>query len=714
MAPPILLQYMQVVRRWLWVILTIVAVSVAAGFVVTMLATPKYTAKSRIEISRVMKNVTKVEGLESGESGRDLEFYQTQYAMLEARTIAERVAKSLNLANDNTFFAAHGQEMDSATVALQQGDIGSRSGELGKREDQAVALLLGSLDIAPVRGSALVDVGYESADPILSARIANAWVDQFIQASMDRRFASTADAREFLETRLNELRQRLETAESQLATYASNKDIIALEGVEGTDGKIRSGQTLSEANLTALNTALAQATADRIQAESRASSQSRGASAEAVNNPTITSLREARAEAQAEYSKLMVQFEPGYPAARAIEEKIKSLDSNIQAEERRVRSVRSQELAQAVMREEQLMRSVASLKAALNNERGDMIQYNIFKREADTTRQLYDSLLQRYKEIGVAGVEANNISVVDRAKPPKSPSSPRLIVNLALSLLIGLLMAALATFILEQIDEGIRKPDDVARLLNVPLLGSVPDVASDTPVIEMLDDVKSPAAEAYFSTLSNLAFSTDHGVPRSFMVTSSAPAEGKSTSSAALAMTLARTKRKVLLVDADMRSPSVHQLQNMTNEAGLSTYLAGGDDWLSNVKPTSKPNMSILTAGPTPPSTVELLSGQRMKLLVTEMLEHFDHVILDCPPLLGLADAPLLTQAVEGCVFVVQAGRIPPRGVNSALDRLRSAHARLFGVILTKLSERNAQYGYGYGYSYGYGPSDQIDKTAEG
>ena len=227
LAPPLLLQYWQVVLRWKWVILGIIASMLALGLVATLLMTPKYSATSRIEISREQKNITKVEGLESSDAGRDLEFYQTQYSLLEARSLAERVSRKLRLASREGFFEAHGVSPESSIFA---GPTGKRlsADELNKREKLAISLLLDNVGISPIRGSSLVDISYTSASPGLSAEISNAWAQQFIESSIDRRFASTSDARKFLEDRLADLRARLEMSEREVVNYASEKGIVSL------------------------------------------------------------------------------------------------------------------------------------------------------------------------------------------------------------------------------------------------------------------------------------------------------------------------------------------------------------------------------------------------------------------------------------------------------------------------------------------------------
>jgi len=297
-------------QRWKWLITGIVLGILAVGIIVTLLMTPKYTATSRLEISRAQKNVTKVESLDSADANRDLEFYQTQYALLQARSLAERVSRDLHLGSDEGFFKAHGVSANDKSTLFGKSGGALSDNEQQKRETRAIALLLKNVAISPIRGSSLVDVSYTSASSELSARIANSWSQQFIEASMDRRFASTADARKFLEGRLADLRAKLEESEREAVAYASQKGIVSLTKNEGADGKTQTTRTLVSSDLEALNDALTKATADRISAESKIGNGSeKGASSQALANTAIAGMRQKRAEVAADYAKMLVQFE---------------------------------------------------------------------------------------------------------------------------------------------------------------------------------------------------------------------------------------------------------------------------------------------------------------------------------------------------------------------------------------------------------------------
>lgn len=699
---PLVLQYWNMVVRHRWLVLGIIVASLVGGILLTLLATPQYTATSRVEIARQQQRITNVQGVQSEEAGRDLEFYFTQYSLLEARSLAERVSRQLNLPRSAVFFEANGIEPpDASLLGGSQRPLDSAA--IAERQNLVIDTLLKRISISPIRSSALVDVSYTSASPSLSAQIANAWVEQFIAQSMDRRFESTADARRFLESRLDGLRQRVEQSERDLVNYATQRGIVRMN--QDPKQSSRDLDTLTGTNVRQLSEALTVATVARVDAEGRLdAARARRSSDASLQNPALNVLRQQLAEAEGQYARLLVQFEPEYPAAKAVQQQIASLKRSIASQEQRSVDTFVTNFDAAQKRENALRTRLDGVLADLNQEQRDSIQYNIYQREADTNRQLYDGLLQRYKEIGVAGVGANNVSVVDAAHMPERPSSPRLAINLLFALAVGFGLAAAAVFVLENLDEGLREPDQVRRRLGLPLLGAIP-IFEDEDAKDLLADPKSALADAYFTVRTNLSFSTDHGIPQSLMTTSTSPSEGKSTTSFALASILGRTGRSVVLVDADLRKPTINRYFDAANEAGTSNFLAGDDNLDALIRKSTYKNLSFMTSGPQPPNPAELLGGRRLQLLVAELRKRFDHIIIDSPPMLGFSDAPLVANVVEGVIYVVESRRTPVRGASLAVRRLLDAHARVFGVVLTKYSSNQRGYGYGYGYGQGYGES---------
>jgi capsular exopolysaccharide synthesis family protein len=575
----------------------------------------------------------------------------------------------------------------------------------------AVSILRSNVRISPIRLSRLVDVSWTAPDPSFAARVANAWATAFIQANIERRFEETAYARNFLEQRLDQVRRRLEESERRLVGYASNQEIINIPVDTGGEGGATRERSLTAESLASLNSALAEATAQRIQAESRLAN--RGASIESLSNATIAQLRQRRGELAADYARMLTQFQPDYPPAAALHEQIRQLDQSITQEEGRVRSSLSNAYQDSVQRERLLNGQVEVLKQDFLNQRRRSIQYNIFQRDVDTNRELYDGLLQRYKEIGVAGVVGgNNVSVVDQAKVPGAPAYPRPFLNLLIALVVGLGIGIGLALLREQMDETLTDPADLEKQVGLPLLGAIPNTGAADPNTE-LKDPKSGVTEAYLSVQSSLAFSSDHGIPKSLMVTSTRPGEGKSTTARALAHSIARGGTRTVLVDADMRSPSVHGDLGLPNERGLSNYLAGTEEIDRLVQYPSSEPFAVLTAGPQPPNAAELLRGAKLDALVADLLGKFDQVIIDSPPVMGLADAQIIASRTEGTVFVLEAGGVKARIARRAIDRLRQGRARLLGTILTKFDARRAHFAYGYDYGYGYGYGRRYGDAAE-
>ncbi|HMQ19990.1 MAG TPA: polysaccharide biosynthesis tyrosine autokinase [Sphingopyxis sp.] len=702
-AIPWILQYWRVALRWKWVIAGTIIACLIAGAVYTMLAQRIYTATARVEISRteskVLGNMT---GVEPDRGGRiEQEFYQTQYNLLRARSQAERVARSLNLARDPTYLAAFGGKAPPSAMRVMS------KAELDTATRRVAGNLLGSVQIKPIVGSALVDISVSTPDTELSAKIANSWAENFIAANLERRYDSASYARRFLEEQLAVTKAKMEEAERDLMGYAERQGILNIATSDSADPKAPTVErSITATDLVVLNDALNKATIDRIAAEGALKAASGQASATAAGSPGVSSLRQRKTELQAEYAKLMVIFQPDYPQAQALDRQIKEIDRAIAAEQGHfggstVATARAAYEA-AVAREQELRARVAGTRTSLVDERRRGVQYGILQREVDTNRELYDGLLQRYKEVGIAGgVGTNNVAIVDRALKPGGPSSPRLISNMFTALLIGLALAGLLTIILAQIDTTVRDPAEAQEVTDLPLLGVIPDTDMELAIDEVRDR-KSSQSEAYLSVQTALRFSTSQGVPRSLMCTSTRKGEGKSTSSYAIALSLHRIGRSAIVVDCDLRSPSVHRMAGVANGAGTSNFLSGNNDIQSLIHHDETDGLPFITAGPMPPNAAELLSSDRISELIEALAPHYRHIVIDAPPVLGLADSPLLGSKVDGVVYCVEAEGPRTNAIRYSLARLRNAGAALLGVVLTKFDEKRAYYGYGYEYGYGY------------
>jgi polysaccharide biosynthesis transport protein len=698
---PFLRYYGLMFWRWRKVVAGIVVAFLALGVVITLLMTPQFTATSQIEIMRDSAQIVNMQGVEQATSDADQEFYQTQYGLLQSQSLAERIATNLGLVDDPAFF-----EMFDEAEDLFSDTAGSRTPTSDRNQRVRVAgdILLEQARISPERESRLVNINFTSPDPVLSQKVANAWAEQFILINLERRYESSSYAREFLEGRLAELKESLDESERALQGYAQAQRIITLPG----QGQSGSEQSTVAYDLVALSSELASATGARVAAQARLESVRgrAGESQESLDNATLNQLRSERAKLEAEYEKLLTQFEPAYPPAQALRNQIDDLEASIRREERRVGGAVEVAFNAAKQREADLAARVAAVEAEFLDQRARSIDYRVLGRDVDTNRQLYDALLQRYKEIGIAGgVGTNNISIVDEAQLPLRPSSPQLLLNMLIALVGGLALGGIAAFLLDQSDETLADPSDIEGLVGLPLLGSVPKLADEEPRESVLDP-KSTIVDAYLAVQTSLQFSTESGVPRSFAVTSTRPGEGKSTTALVLATLLARSQKRVVLVDGDMRSPSVHHLIDAGHEKGLSTYLSGNARASELLTPVTRYGFQAMTAGPIPPNAAELLTGGRLSDLLQELAEDFDHVVIDAPPVMGLADVPLIAGRVEGVIYAVEAHGIRMGMVRTALQRLVSSNARILGVVVTKFEPKKSAKGYGYTYGYDYGDTE--------
>ena len=690
----------RILGKWRWLIAAIVGAALIIGVVSTMLTSKRYRATAQVELALQEINLGPGKDDPGGQSQvmRDPQFMGTQIGLLRSRDLAERVARSLDGASRTKIAPSArnpSDQIDSATVAIANG-----------------------LRIDVVTGSRLINITYESGDATVAATVANAVADNYIASNLERKYEASAFARKFLQQRLTQTKAALEKSERDLVAYADREKIVVVGGGSDQGGSKVGGESLEGSTLSALNGALATAQAERIAAEQKYRSEggSAGQSA-AINSGTVGLLKSERAKLQVDFQEKLGTFKPDYPEMVALKTRIRELDQQISRAQGEISgSVNNSyagEYRAALGREQQLRARVAQLTTGVLDLRNRQIQYNILSREVDTNRSLYDGLLQRFKQVSVAGgVGASQVSIVDRALVPGGPFAPNLRNNLLISLLLGFIIGAGVAFAIEFIDDTIKNPDDMRNRLNLTLLGVVPSVAKGMTMLEALDDPSSAQSEAYLSTRTAIKFTTAGGSPKSLLVTSSQAAEGKSSSCFAIARGFARLGESVLLVDADMRKPSF-SVPTGGEAAGLSSLLASTDDLRNHITQTSVANLFLLPSGPIPPNPVELLGGMRLREVLAEAEGMFDIVIFDSPPVMGLADAPILASVVDASIFVVQAGRVRRPAALRALTRLEQAGARIVGGVITKFDLKGASYGYGYGYGYGYSYGQKQIKTAE-
>lgn len=693
-------EYWRLGLKHRFVILGSLAAALVLGLAATLLMTPIYTASTTLQIDREAARVLDVDDVQPQESMiQGEEFFQTQYGILRSRSLAERVIDSLGLANSDTFL----EQMGASAPDLPEES--TAAARVAARQARVLKLVQENLGVVPTRGSRLVTVTFESPDPELSARIANAFAQNFIQANLERKYQSSSYARAFLEERIAQTKATLEEAERALVAYAANQQIINIQDGDSANDRT---QSLASNNLVALNSALADATAARVAAEEKwrqARSTSLMSLPEVLQNAAIQNLTEVRARTRAEYEQKAQIYQADWPELVQLRGQMEELDGQIAAVAQNIRRSIENQYRVAANQEQALQARVNALKGDVLDLRDRSVQYNILQRELDTNRTLYDGLLQRYKEVGItAGVSTNNISIIDRAEPPARPSKPDLVLNMLLAFVLGLGVGVVAAILLEALDQSLATPEDVETKLGLPVLGTIPLIDKSETPLAALSDARSPLAEAYYSLRTALQFSTADGAPATLLVTSTSPAEGKSTTAYAIAVNLARVGKRVLLADGDLRNPSMHRMVGVDNDRGVSNLLAGSATIEEVTRPSGQQNMDFIPCGPLPPSPAELWGSDRLRRLLTELTERYDHVIIDGPPILGFADAPILGSAVDGTVFILASRGVRRAQARGALRRLSLGDIRLLGAVLTKFDTKATQYGgYDYAYDYHYG-----------
>ena len=728
-----------------WLLISIATVGLLAALLLSFIRTPLYLATATVQVDKRAARVVQF-GQEADASADmdDRTGLGTQLELLKSRVLAERVIDELRLDRQGLPQVLHELRLDrqgvpqvlpstAAQDANEEGgtvDEGAQnagwmalagnmvdkvkqswnkvrepaadSAERLSRE-QVVKAFSDSVKVELVRNTRMIKVNAENASPQLAARIANAVTQAFIALNLERRLESSSYAKTFLETQLGLTKARLEESERKLNQFAREQNILTLDEKTNVIN-----QTFVD-----FSAALAKAEQERFKAESEYEAVRRtpDTARQVLESKTIQDYKAQRSKLDLEYEQSAKVYKEDFPKMQQLKAQMNDLDAKIQSEVASILASVSNTL-EMTKRQEALLRSrLETTRRQIVQGQDQSVDYNLLKREVDTNRELYNGLLQQVKEVGVAGgVETNNIQVVDKAEVPLFPYKPKIALNAAIGLLAGLVLGLGLVFLMESLDDSIKFADEVEKTLMVPLLGVIPKIkykGEQGGSIAMLvqHDPRGHFAEAYRSVRTALQFSTSEGAPRRLVVTSTAKNEGKSTTAVALAINFAQLGLKTVLIDSDMRNPTIHKYMAMGNQKGLSSFLSGHCAAGELLQPTEIPNLQIITAGPIPPSPVDLLTGPKLgELMDFLQADGVQFIILDGPPVLGLADAVVLGNQVPSVLYVAQASHTRKSHIKDAFRRLRMAGIVPRGVVLTKTTAQNTAY-YSYDNYYGYGAS---------
>jgi succinoglycan biosynthesis transport protein ExoP len=729
---PGLREHWVVIRKHLGLVGVLCLGAVGLTGLVVFNLTRVYTAQSVLLIEPQTPAVLDTkEPVNSAATLPDLDYYKTQYDILRSRGLAAKVIKELDLADQPPFaenaapkglidgWFAGLKDWSNELLAAAAVRPGEASEVLGV-QSSVIDEYLKRLEIEPRFGTQLVAVAFTTPDPELSARIANSHVDAYIRRGMELKADAAKNAEEFLSGKLAELKDRVEKSEASLNAYRREHGVITFSLNESGKGE------MLEQRLTDLNNTLAKVEVSRIALEVQQELIRKGeadALPAVMQNQLIQNLKQRVAELAAQYADMSNQFNPGYQPLDSLRAKLNQSRTQLAQEINRAAREVESDYSSAAARQHMLEQEIATVKSqalALNDA---SLQDAVLVRQVDASRNLYKSVLERVRELDVsADAPASNVSVVDRAEAPRSPSSPKKLLSLELSALLGLLGGIGLAFFREFVDDRLKSSEQIERELRLPSLALVPDFEklshtgygygygrrtlerktkapeeitaenhSDAAII-VQPEGRSAAAEVYHSIRTALLFSQAGQTPRSILFTSAVEDEGKTVTALNVALAFAQTGSRVLLVDADLRKGRCHDILGIENHSGLSEVLTGQKQHEEVIHQTGT-GLFFLSAGGNCPNPAALLASSAMRDLLARVSQDYDHVLVDSPPLMPVSDATALAVLVDGVLMIVGAST-SKRIVRQACARLGHVGARIFGVALNRVDTANHDYYY--------------------
>ena len=684
-------------RRWSALTFLLLVMTIVSVY--TFSEKPVYKATTLLRINKDDMKVLSIQEFVATDETTD-ELIKTEVEVLHSRELAAKVANVLNLAADADFQRELQPGFPHSLLGLLGANPAREQLTDEQRCDAVAARLLKMLDVDPVRGSRLVKLSIFAHSNKLAAEIANTWADIYIRKGVERKMESSRLAAQMLGKEIDEQKTRVEEAERKLHSYTKDRGIFSFD-----DMKAGINQRLTE-----LNTMLMEAGADRIrkQVAYEAVQADPVNSRSAIDDPVGQRLGEEIVKLEAEYSDLLKAFKPEYPDCVRLRARIDQMkQAQREQAERYIEAARADYLASE--------QHVMALKSELTTREQEAtklqdaaVDYNVLKRELDTSDEHLESLLARSKEaISSMQIRASKVSVEDPARMSMSPYSPRQALNLSLALLIGTLLACGSCIMFEYMDNTVRTAEDVERDVGETLLGLVPEIeeedeiGSDNKDLVCHLDAKSTVSEAYRTIRTSLEFASAKGEAKNIVISSAMPGEGKTITAINIATVLGQMGENVLLIDADMRRPRLHRTMRLPNNRGLSTYLVGRCDLHDIVVPSCLPNVDVILSGPTPPNPSELINSDRMTQLLEECRKRYDRVIIDTPPVMAVTDSRLAAAKADGIIHVIHAGKTDKNCARLAKKHFDSVGANVIGAVLNNVeSDHEDSYYYYYHRTY--------------
>ena len=715
---------LDVLIRRKWAVVTVLLFIFFSVAIVTFSMTPQFKARGSLKVSAQSVNLTKFDSLESG-ALKTMEFQQTQVKLLQSEQLAIRVIDLLELSNSKVFNPQAGMKADESN---SKGLFASLKGFVRADESKDTVSLLSEeaqlqilydkilnsfknrFKVSPVRNSELIELTFETSDPVLSADITNTAMDEFINMHMDGNIKASQDASRFLDKQILTAQMKLEKSEIALQEFARKIGVVSLNP--------KLNMVLRQ--MEELNDALAKAGAERIRMEARYE-QTQGEKAQdftkVLDSPLIQNLKNQHAVLRAEYEDLATTFKPGYPKMIQLKARMDDLVQRFEDEKSVIINSIKNDYETALKTEAYLLERTEIQKQRSLDLEEKATQYKIYEREVESSKSIYNSLLQRSKEIeATIGAAVTNIQIVDTARPPLYPYKPRVALNLLLGIVLGLFAGVGTAFLLEYFDNTIKNPDEMADRFHIPVLGLIPyDKGAvdnrSVMALKFFNEPRSPVAEAFRTTMTSVRLSVADDPPKSMLFTSILPGAGKSSLASNSCLSYLAEDERCLLIDADLRKPSLHRIFNQGKKGkGLSSVLSGMAKLSDVITKTEFEGLDFISSGPLPPNPAELLSSKRMRQLLNLATRNYDRVIVDGPPYQGFAEILVLANMVDGVILISVEGDTPREGVKHFRKSLTNVGGRILGAIINKSGRKKGFGSYGgykyYAYNYEYGEKD--------
>lgn len=710
--------YVRILYKRRWLMASAFLTVMVAVALYTFTATPLYEARTRLLIDSD-PNIVSFEGVVDQEQAQP-DYYTTQINLLRSRLLARRTIEALDAWNHPLLVPERGalavvregvasvmRWFRSPEGGVPDPAVGQAGGQEPPETPEQTAVIdafLRRVSVSPVRNSRLVDVSFESPSAAFSMRVANALAKAYVQETLDYRLSASRDANDWLMARLAEQRKAVEEAEAALQRYREQNNALSLQD----------SQNIVAQKLTDVNTEVTRARTERMRQESlyRQLQDALARSADldgfpaVLNNQLVQQQKLELAALNQKKAQLSETFGDRHPEIVAINRAIELAQQKLDTEIQKVVASITAQYEAAVAHENNLLAALAQQEREAQQLNAKAVEYRVLERNAQSARQLYDSLLQRAQETGVSGeLRTSGIRIVDPAVLPRTPSSPRKVLNLSLGFVVAVLGALGLAFFFEYFDNRLRTPEEMQAVLGLTSLAMLPSVPASSlrsgdPL--MTGPVPAGFAEALRMLRTNLLFARADPDMRSVMVTSTGVGEGKSVVAGNLAVAIAQTGQRVLLVDADLRRPRAHGLFGLAQEPGLSNLLVGTAESRECVHETPVEGLYVLPAGHIPPNPAELLGSARFRRVLDSATRQFDWVVIDSPPVMPVADAAIVGHMVSGVLFVVHSEKTSRHAANQALGQLARAGARVIGGVLNRVDLDRNPYYYSAYYSREY------------